>query len=278
MLFDETQRVADARKYYDDLLEKKIDHIVELSHVEREKLGKINPADFIEPNEFQKIDGYQFQQIGAWLRANKRDDNYLISPLDDDRLTANQIGFKEHIDTERIRASKCKIEPIPARLAMQFFRRNHRQSLPRITSESVSYGLIYKDQLVGVMTYDKTAGGVRGHSHANFELLRLAFAHGKQIMGGASKLEKACEASLAELGENEIFSYSNATINSGKVYQALGFEPTRIDNGQPFVIMEDFSLVRLISLHPHSTHRALARSHRMTARIGGNITWTKRIK
>lgn len=278
MLFDATQREREIREYFDAMLDEKIAQISELSGVPVEKLGKINPADFIESSQYQTIDGYEYRHIGPWLRENKRDDNYLISPLDDNQLTANQIGFKEHIDTERIRASKCQLVPLPAKIALQFFRRNHRQTLPRITTASVSYGLVYHGQLVGVMTYDKTAGGVRGFSHANYELLRLAFAHGKQIMGGASKLEKACEATMAALGEEEIFSYSNATINTGKVYVALGFEPTKIDNGQPFVVMEDNSLVRLISLHPHSTKKALARAHRLIVHIGGNITWTKRIK
>lgn len=278
MLFDATQMEKDARAYYDKMLDAKLDRISELSGVDRAKFGKINPADFIVPTEFIRINGYHYQHIGAWLREHKTDDNYLISPMDDDQLTANQISFKEHINTKRIRASKCDLEPIPARLALQFFRRNHRQSLPRITSASISYGLIHHGQLMGVMTYDKTAGGIRGHSHANYELLRLAFAHGVQIMGGASKLEKACEATMAALGEDEIFSYSNATINTGRVYAALGFEPTRIDDGQPFVIMEDFSLRRLIELHPYSTHKALARAHRLKSHVGGNITWTKRIK
>lgn len=278
MLFDATQREKEVREYFDKMLDEKIAKISQLSGVPREKLEKINPADFIEPSEYQKIDGYKYQQIGAWLREHKRDDNYLISPLDDDQLTANQISFKEHIDTQRIRASKCDLVPLPAIIAMQFFRRNHRQSLPRITSASISYGLIYHGQLVGVMTYDKTAGGIRGFKHANYELLRLAFAHGMQIMGGASRLEKACEATMAALGEDEIFSYSNATINTGKVYAALGFEPAKIDNGQPFVIMEDNTIVRLITLHPHSTNKALARAHRLKSHIGGNITWTKRIK
>ena len=278
MLFDATEREKEAREFYDKMLDAKIANISELSGVSPGKMHKINPADFIEPSEFQRIDGYKFQSIGAWLRENKKDDNYLISPLDDDQLTANQIGYKEHIDNQRIRASKCELIPINGRQALHFFRRNHRQTLPRITSASISFALIYKGQLVGVMTYDKTAGGIRGHQHASYELLRLAFAHGMQIMGGASRLQKACESTMAILGEDEIFSYSNATINSGKVYAALGFTPSRIDNGQPFVIMEDFSLKRLIELHPYSTNKALARLKRLKTHVGGNITWTKRIK
>lgn len=278
MLYDATERQRQAWQYYDRLLDEKISRISILSGVPTEKIGKINPAEFIEQSAFQKIDGYTYQQIGPWLREHKTDENYLISPLDDDQLTANQISYKEHIDTERIRAGKCELVPINGRQALLFFRRNHRQSLPRITTASVSYGLIYKGQLVGVMTYDKTAGGIRGHNHASYELLRLAFAHGKQVMGGASKLQKACEATMLTLGETEIFSYSNATINTGKVYAALGFERTAVLGGQPFVIMEDNSIVRLITLHPHSTDKALARAGRLKSHIGGNITWTKKLK
>jgi len=277
MLFDATERVQKAWNYFDKLLDEKIANIAKLSGVDPDKIGKINPAEFIEKSAFVNIRDYEYKEIGRWLRENKTDENYLISPLDDDQLSANQIGYKEHIGNERIRASKCELVPINGRQALLFFRRNHRQTLPRITTASVSYGLIHKGQLVGVMTYDKTAGGIRGHQHANYELLRLAFAHGKQIMGGASKLQKACEATMLALGETEIFSYSNATINTGKVYAALGFERTAVLGGQPFVIMEDNSIVRLITLHPHSTDKALARAGRLKAHIGGNITWTKRL-
>ena len=258
MLFDATQMEKDARAYYDKMLDAKLDHIAELSGVDRAKFGKINPADFIEPSEFQNIDGYHYQQIGAWLREADG---------------AAAVAAFENGETLKFNIDGTDIE-----LAQSDVLIETEQKLPRITSANISYGLIHHGQLMGVMTYDKTAGGIRGHSHANYELLRLAFAHGKQIMGGASKLQKACEATMAALGEDEIFSYSNATINTGRVYAALGFEPTRIDNGQPFVIMEDFSLRRLIELHPHSTNKALARAHRLKAHVGGNITWTKSIK
>jgi N-acetylglutamate synthase-like GNAT family acetyltransferase len=128
------------------------------------------------------------------------------------------------------------------------------------------------------MTYDKTNGAVRGASKAKkYELLRLAFAKHISIAGGGSRLQKHCEQALRELGEKEIFSYSNATINSGRVYEALGFESKTIDDGQPFVIMEDYSIVRLITLHPYSTDYYLAKANRFKTHIGGNKLWIKHL-
>lgn len=277
-MFDITERVREAYSYYDKLLDERLDLIAKLSGVPREKLLKINPAAFIALNKSQKIEGYEYIHIGKWLEETKEDDNYLISPLDDPQLTANQIAYKEKIDNVRIRASKCQIIPIPAPVALDFFVRNHRQSLPNLSELSVSFGLVYKGQLVGVMTYDKTAGGVRGKAKAeSYELLRLAFAHSFSLAGGASRLQKHCEQALRELGCHKIFSYSNATINNGRVYAALGFEGGKIDGGQPFVIMKDNRIVRLLSLYPNSTDFALARAGRIKTHIGGNKLWTKEI-
>lgn len=278
MIYDATERIKELHDYYDERLDRKIAEIAKLSGVDPAKLEKINPADFAEKTEFMHIQDYEYQDIAVWLKDHKRPDNYLISPLDDEKLTADQIGHKEHIGTERIRASKCQIYPIHGKLAMHFLRRNHRQSLPNITQASISFGLIYKGQLVGAMIYDKTAGGIRGKTHANYELLRLAFAHGKQIMGGASKLQKACESTMRALGEGQIFSYSNATINNGRVYEALGFHNDGITGGQPFVMCEKNQLIRLINLRPATSNKALARDHRIKTHLGGNITWTKDIK
>lgn len=48
MNYNITQKVKDAWKYYDDLLDKKIKNISKLSNVNKDKLIKINPAEFIE--------------------------------------------------------------------------------------------------------------------------------------------------------------------------------------------------------------------------------------
>ena len=275
-MYDMTERVKEAWEYYNKILDKNIDEISRLSGVSKDKMVKINPAEFIEKNKYQTIKGYKFQAIGGWIAATKQDDNYLISPEDDCARTANQISYKEKLNNIRIRGSKCKVIPVHSQVALDFFRRNHRQSLPNLRSTAISLGLTYKGKLVGCMTYDKSNGAVRGASKDDmYELMRLAFAHGYSIAGGASRLQKHCEQILRDLGETAIFSYSNATINNGKVYAALGFKSQKIENGQPFVIMENNKIERLITLFPFSTDKALARKGRLKSHIGGNRLWTK---
>lgn len=259
------------------MLGERIEEISKASGVPAEKMIKLNPADFIEKNKYQVIDGYQYQNIRDWIKQTKTDDNYLISPLDAVEETANQISYKENKIDVTVRASKCECVPIPERVALSFFVKNHRQSLPVLRSTEISYGLIYKGRLVAVMTYDKANGAVRGDLKY-YELIRLAIAHGYRVHGGASKLQKACEKALLELGETRVMSYSNATINNGAVYKALGFVEKKVDGGQPFVIMNNFKITRLITLFPFSTDFALAKRGRIKTHIGGNKTWIKDIE
>lgn len=276
MSYDMTEKLAEAWKFYDALLDKRIEKISQLSGVPTDKMVKINPAEFVIKLRDQEIRGHKFQLVKNWIKANKTDDNYLISPLDDPVKTANQIQYKEKIGNTRVRASKCEVLPISSDIALDFYRRNHRQSLPNLTEKALSFGLTLQGRLVGAMTYDKTAGAVRGGSKKDmFELMRLAFAHQYSIAGGASRLQKHCEQALKAIGQKKIFSYSNATINSGKVYQALGFEEKSIDGGQPYALMDDFRLIRLVNLHPYSTDKSLAMNGRFKTHLGGNKLWTK---
>lgn len=279
MIYDMTKRVHELWQFYDDLLNKKIYDISKASGVDASKMVKINPAEFIEKNKWQKIDGHEFKHIGKWIADTKTPDNYLISPLDEVEETANQISYKEKIDNIRIRASKCEVVPIHKEIALDFYDRNHRQSLPSIRDTALSFGLLYHGELVGCMTYDLSGGAVRGKKKEEmFELLRLAFRHNMSIAGGAGRLQKHCEKALIDIGEKRIFSYSNATINEGRVYAALGFERGKVDDGQPFAILRNNKLVRLITLHPNSTDKKLAESLRLKSHIGGNRIWFKDLK
>lgn len=274
---DATERVREAWLFYDELLDGKIERISQLSGVSKEQFVKINPAEFIEKNQYIEIEDYEYAKIDDFIREKKTPHTYLVSPLDADDETANQISYKERINNKELRASKCKVIQIPSEVARCFFVKNHRQSVPNLRASAVSMGLVYQDKLMGVMTYDKTNGAVRGQK-TDYELMRLAFAHGWHIMGGASRLQKHCEEALAELGETEIFSYSNATINEGGVYQALGFEQGKITQGQPFVIMRNNELVRMVSLTPYTSIKSLATNVRFKTHISGNRLWTKMIE
>lgn len=277
MIYDMTERVQELWDYYDKVLDERLDAIAERAQVDKSCLIKLNPAEFIEKNQNQTIKGYKYQKIKNWIAKTKNDGVFLISPLDAIEETAEQIGYKtEQTTTRKIRASKCEIVPVPKDVALDFFVRNHRQSLPNYRSSAVALGLTFKDELVTVMMYDTANGAVRGDKKG-YELVRLAIARNTQVHGGASKLQKACEDVLRQMNVTEIFSYSNATINNGGVYEKLGFKGGGIDEGQPFVIDRDNSIIRLVSLHPYSTDEQLALRGRLKTHIGGNKMWVKDI-
>lgn len=273
-----TDRVAEAWAYYDELLDGRIAEISERSGVPVEHFVKINPVEFIEKNKNQTIRGYNFVNIRDWIMANKKDDQtFLISPLDAIEETAAQVSYKSGTEIRRtLRASKCEVLPVPFDFALDFFIRNHRQSAPHISGSAVSFGLVFRGELVAVMLYDISNGAVRGRKK-EYELVRLSIAKGTRIHGGASKLQQACEETLAAMGQKKIYSYSNATINSGAVYEKLGFDGRKVDGGQPFVIMKNNDLIRLANLHPYSTDKALAMNGQLKTHIGGNRIWIKEI-
>lgn len=274
---DMTDRAAEAWAYYDELLDVRIAEISRKSGVPLEKFIKINPAEFIEKNPHYTFKGFEYQNIKNFIIANKTDDTFLISPLDAVEETVEQVSYKSNNNIVRsIRASKCKIVPCPPQLAQDFFIRNHRQSAPNIRKTAVCFGLVYKDELVAVMLYDIQEGAVRGRN-SNYELVRLAISKNSRVHGGASKLQKACEEALREMGVTEIFSYSNATINTGAVYRALGFEEGKVEGGQPHVILRNNTIVRLVSLYPKTTNGELALRGWMKTKLGGNKTWKKSI-
>lgn len=275
---DMTQRVNEAREYYDAILTERIKAISERSEVPECQMKKINPADFIERNKYQKIRGYDYINIGHWIAERKTDDHtFLISPLDEIEETAAQISYKQGTKIERtLRASKCEIQPCSKETALDFFIRNHRQSAPQVKETAVIYCLVSGSEIVAVMFYDISNGAVRGEK-TDYELVRLAISKGTRVHGAASKLQQACEDTIRAMGKTTIYSYSNATINSGAVYEKLGFIGQKINGGQPFVIMGDNSLTRLVNLYPYSTDRELAKRDELKTHIGGNKMWTKSI-
>ena len=276
MLFDVTDRAAESWAYFDALLDKRIARISELSGVAQEHFIKINPIDFAEKNKYQKIRGHEYQNVRDFIVEQKTDaTTFLISPVDSVVETAAQCSYKSGTDLRRtLRASKCSCEPCPVEMAQDFFIRNHRQSAPNIRKTAVCYALVYRGEIVAVMLYDISNGAVRGRKK-DYELVRLAISKGTRIHGGASKLQAACEDTLREIGITKIYSYSNATINSGAVYEKLGFVGTRVDGGQPFVVLNNNKIMRLISLYPRSTDKQLAQHGWIKVHLGGNRIWRK---
>ena len=280
-IYNLTEQVQKAWQHFDQLLEQKIEHIHELTGVEKERLIKLNPMEFVEKAKQLQIDGYRYQDLGSWVANHKTPETFLISPIDEDVETANQIAYKTGQTERKLRAHKCQLLPIPNAAARRFFVKNHRQSVPNLTNNAINMALVYEGEIVAVMSYDLTGGAVRGLQKANkYELLRLSIKHGTQINGGASKLEKRCEECIRHQGCNEIFSYSNATINEGNVYQQLGFSKSEIIRGQAWVVERNFDLVRLVTCCANgkgAKQSDLVRRGAVNVHITANRTWIKNI-
>ena len=285
-VYDFTDQVRRAWEHFDKLLDAKIQHIHELTGIERERLIKLNPAEMIRDKEKNLyIENYHYQKVGDWVAKVKTPETFCICPIDEEIETANQICYKTGQTERKIRAHKCQLQPIPNAVARRFFVKNHRQSLPNLTTNAINYALVYEGEIVAVMSYDLTGGAVRGLQKADkYELLRLSIKHGTQINGGASKLQKQCEEAIRHWGCTEIFSYSNATINEGNVYRQLGFTQSAIQDGQAWVIERDFSLVRLANCcASHGNGKGaknidLLRRGAVKVHITANRTWIKNIE
>ena len=285
-IYDLTDQVRRAWEHFDKLLDVKIQHIHELTGVEKERLVKLNPAEFIrDKHDNVIIEGYHYQKLGDWVARTKTPDNFLISPMDEEVETSNQICYKTGQTERKLRAHKCQVLPIPNMVARRFFIKNHRQSLPNLTTNAINYALVYEGEIVAVMSYDLTGGAVRGLQKADkYELLRLSIKHGTQINGGASKLQKQCEEAIRHQGCTEIFSYSNATINEGNVYKQLGFTQSAIESGQAWVVERDFKLIRLANCCERHSNGQGARNIDLNRRgafkvyITANRTWIKNIE
>ena len=283
-MIDYTDIVHEAWTHFDHVLDAKIQHISELTGVEKERLIKINPLDFIETMPDMLIRDYEYKDLGEWIAKVKTPETFCISPIDEDVETANQIAYKTGQTYRKLRAHKCELQPITKLAAKRFFVKNHRQSLPTLSDNSVSYALVFNGEAVAVMTYDYTQSAVRGLAKADkFELLRLSIKHGTQINGGASKLQKQCEEAIRHWGCNEIFSYSNATINEGNVYRQLGFQQSAIETGQAWVVERDFSLVRLVNCCEvrglaGAKNSDLLKRRAIKVHVTANRTWVKNIE
>lgn len=279
--YDQTEIVSRARKHFDELLEQKIDHLHELTGIEKERFVKLNPMDFLLRMEGQYVKGHKYQGIGDYVAKTKTPDNFLISPIDEDVETANQICYKTGQVERKLRAHKCQVMPISNLAAKRFFIKNHRQTVPAMSAKAINFSLVFEGEVVAVMSYDYTQSAVRGLGKADmYELLRLSVKHGTQINGGASKLQAKCEEAIRHMGCTKIFSYSNATINQGNVYRQLGFEPGKVQDGQAWSVEPDFRMIRLVNCCKVSGFKGAKTTDLMErgavkVSITANRTWIK---
>jgi very-short-patch-repair endonuclease len=110
----------------------------------------------------------------------------------------------------RIPARKCEFKKVCKSDAISFLKDSHIQGAPHSIIDA--YGLFYRNDLVGVVTYAKH------HRNGNEIVLnRLSFKRGVQIIGGASKLFKNSP-------HQNIITWSDNRWSTGKLYEQNGFK------------------------------------------------------
>lgn len=125
------------------------------------------------------------------------------------------LGLKQ----DRVFARKCEIKTLFKNEACNFFDEYHIQGKNNLAL--VCYGLFYKGDLVAAMTFGRHHRQNTDQSDAILD--RLCFKDGIQVIGGASKLLKACREWAKQEGFNKIISFSDNRWSIGKVYEAMNF-------------------------------------------------------
>lgn len=114
----------------------------------------------------------------------------------------------------RVYARKCEIKYIDVDEARKFLNKYHLQNYVK---SDVKLGLYYNNELLGVATF----GTPRFGSDAQWELLRLCWKPGYQVIGGAEKLLSRFKK---DYKPQQILSYCNFAKFDGHVYERLGFK------------------------------------------------------
>lgn len=123
----------------------------------------------------------------------------------------------------KIYARECDIVDISKDTLIKFLNENHSQGY---ASSIVGYGLIYKDELVQVMSFGKP----RFNKFYSWELIRDCTKSGIEVIGGVSKLWKYF------IGNNTVrscicYSYPHESTYTNKYVDYCGF--TNLEKAKP---------------------------------------------
>lgn len=198
VLWNATEDVERLRGHFAEMLRGRIAAISDLSGVPAEFIEPINPCDHLIRNSYIEIDGYPYKNEDKFY-AEKPREIFRVSPLDEPRKTAEQIAYKHNENAVRIGARKCKVAFV-GKAALSFYSANHRQGLMNTTANAVSAALLHDGEIVALMTYDKTAGGVRG-AKRDYELLRLAIKRGSPFLAARRSSRRQSRTSCATWGK-----------------------------------------------------------------------------
>lgn len=149
----------------------------------------------------------QCRRLG-WRLMNILDLEWQQKP----QLTQSRIQSALGLNA-RIGARTCDLVELSAREASDFLRENHTQG---DCASSVRLGLTQAQGLVAVLTL----GASRFDRNQQWELLRYASVMGVNVQGGASRLWRRF---LQQYQPATVISYCDTRLNTGGLYQQLGF-------------------------------------------------------
>jgi len=129
----------------------------------------------------------------------------------------NFIKSKLKIFDKKVFARKCKIQQVSKKEAKEFYEENHIQGPSK--GLLAAYGLFNQEELLGVMSL-----GRHHRDSSKITLDRFCIKEGLCVVGGASKLFKACVGWAKQTGYSKIISWSDNRWSDGNVYKVLGFK------------------------------------------------------
>ena len=118
----------------------------------------------------------------------------------------------------RVSARSCDISVLDSSQVRDFYVENHVLGAP---SSSTHFGLSFKGELVACMSFGVLRSDRKNTDSRHWELTR--FSASKTVVGGASRLLSAFLK--MDLCDN-LTSYSDVRMFSGKMYEKLGFSKT----------------------------------------------------
>lgn len=129
----------------------------------------------------------------------------------------NKIRRKVSQSTRKVFARKTKVVELAAADTRTILDENHIQGY---CTSVYSYGLMYKNDIVAVMTFSPKRAGIGKKREPNsYELVR--YVTSCNVVGGASKLLNHFKKTLLP---SVVYSYSDNQYSTGEMYKLLGFE------------------------------------------------------
>ena len=132
----------------------------------------------------------------------------------------NLIKSALNIYDRKIYARECDIISIDYNTAKPFMIEYHIQN--DIKSFEY-YGCYYKNELIGLMAF----GIPRFNKQYDFELLRLCWKFGVNVVGGS---ERIFAKFIRDYKPSTIISYCDLSKFNGRIYKKLGFKLVKISN------------------------------------------------